>query len=256
MPKIEVSDNKGLIQKTGTGYSVYGVDLAPNDILTTVLGLQPTWRLNFGGAALAAASNTGDDHLLDVLTPVNTLLRMSLALSKVASQGTAITANQAEQIFGATANAGTIQDMTGVTAISTNLIPATLTPITITGRTAANLTLNASATDLASNDDQVVLVFNDYIIENSHFLKITLHTNNGLHAASCEAVTTGNGTNVLTRATAASDDDVVIILTATGDTTILPGSFIYLQAGNNTDDMNLKMCLRVSGGTIAPTFGT
>jgi hypothetical protein len=179
---------------------------------------------------------------------------MSLALKKVASQKTAITAAQAGQIFGVTANAGTIQDMTGVTDATTNLIPATLTPITITGTTAADLTLNASATDLASDLDQAILVFDDYTIENTHALTIVLHANNGLLAASCEAVTTGDGTDALTRAGVATDADKSIILTATGDTKILPGSFIYLQAGADSGEMAIKMCLRVSGGTIAPTF--
>lgn len=254
MPKVKYEKAKGLYQVGGAGFEINSVELVPNDIATTLIGLQPIWRDNFGGATLAAASQTGDAQLLDVLTPVNTLLRMSLALKKVASQKTPITAAQAGQIFGATANAGTIQDMTGVTDATTNLIPATLTPITITGTTAADLTLNASATDLAADLDQAILVFDDYTIEDSHALTIVLHTNNGLHAASCEAVTTGDGTDALTRATPASDDDFSIILTATGDTKILPGSFIYLQAGAASDDMNLKMCLRVSGGTIAPTF--
>ena len=64
------------------------------------LGLNPTWNLNFGGSALQAADNKASAATLDVLTPVNTMFRMSLALARFAKQGTAVTAAQAKQIFG------------------------------------------------------------------------------------------------------------------------------------------------------------
>ena len=61
-------------------FTVNGLDLTPNQIGTTLLGLNPTWRLNFGGATLAAGSNTTDLHLIDKLTPVNTLFKLALSL--------------------------------------------------------------------------------------------------------------------------------------------------------------------------------
>ena len=67
----------------GANFVLAGVDMVPNKIATTVLGLNPTWRLNFGGATLAAGDHTTDTHMLDVLTPTNTLFKMALALSLI-----------------------------------------------------------------------------------------------------------------------------------------------------------------------------
>ena len=64
------------------GLTVNGIDLTPNDLATTLLGLNPTWRLNFGGATLAAGSNTTDLHLIDKLTPVNTFVSFSICSSR------------------------------------------------------------------------------------------------------------------------------------------------------------------------------
>ena len=253
MPAIEVTDTKGLVQKTGTGYSVYGVELAPNDILTTALGLNPTWVQNFGGATLAAGTHTTDTHMLDVLTPVNTLLRMSLALSKVASQGTAVTAAQAGQIFGLTSTAGSLLNMTGVGDGSTAIVPAAKTVKTVSGLTAADTALTGQL-DLAGDQDMALILFNDYTIEAGHVLDFETHANNEHKASACEFVVTGNGTDVLTRATATSDGDQNIILTASGDTKILPGSFIFLNPGAAADELTIKGCIRTTGGTIAVTY--
>ena len=232
-----------------------GIDLVPNDIATTALGLNPTWIQNFGGATLAAGDHTTDTHMIDLLTPTNTLLRMALALKKVASQGTAVTAAQAGQIFGGTGVVGSVTDMTGVTAVTTNLIPATQSVKTVTGTTAANLTLNDSATDLASDQDMAMILFNDYTIEAGHVLKICTHANNEHLAASCEFVVSGAGTDVMDRMAATSDGHQDIILTASGvDTVILAGSYIYLNAGADTDELAIKGCIRTTGGTIAVTY--
>jgi hypothetical protein len=234
--------------------TICGVNVAPNNIPTTLLGLNPTWRLNFGGATLAAGDHTGDTHMLDVLTPVNTLLNMSLALKQVASQGTVVSADQAGQIFGATSTAGSLIDMTSATT-STNVVPATLTVNTLSGRLAANLTLNDSSTDLASDLDQSMILFNDMVIEAGHVLTIGLHANNEHHAASNEFIVSGAGTDVMDRQGATTDAHQDIILTASGvDTTILAGSFIYFQAGADTDEMTIKGVIRTTGGTIAVTY--
>jgi hypothetical protein len=236
-----------------------GIDLVPNGIATTALGLNPTWRLNFGGATLAAGDNTTDAQMLDVLTPVSTLHRLSLALIKVAKQGFAVTTAQASQIFGTSAldaGVGSVTDMTGGT-VATNLIPATLKVNTIIGTTAANLTLDDSATDLAGDLDQSMILFNNYVLENSHVLTIGFHANNEHHAASCEVICTSAsqaGTDQFTRQTATTNGHQDLIMTATGDTTVLPGSYIYLQSGADTDEMTIKSCIRTTGGTIAVTF--
>ena len=73
---VTLTDNNTLTGRQ----TVNGIDLTPNDIGTTLLGLNPTWIQNFGGATLAAGDHTTDTHMLDVLTPTNTLLRMALAL--------------------------------------------------------------------------------------------------------------------------------------------------------------------------------
>ena len=181
---VTLTDNNTLTGRQ----TVNGIDLTPNDIGTTMLGLNPTWIQNFGGATLAAGDHTTDTHMLDVLTPTNTLFNMSLALKKVASQGSVVTAAQATQIFGGTGVVGTLQSMTGVTDVTTNLIPAAQSVKTVSGTTAANLTLNDSATDLASDQDMAMILFNDYILEAGHVLKICTHANNEHKASANEFI--------------------------------------------------------------------
>tara|TARA_R110002050_G_scaffold6331_1_gene26383 strand:- start:28 stop:858 length:831 start_codon:yes stop_codon:yes gene_type:complete len=240
---------------TGDDLIVNGINLTPNNIGTSLLGLNPTWIQNFGGATLAAGDHTTDVHMLDVLTPTNTLFNMSLALKKVASQGSAVTAAQAGQIFGGTGVLGSVQDMTGITAVTTNLIPAAQSVKTVSGVTAANLTLNDSATDLASDQDMAMILFNDYIIEAGHVLKICTHANNEHKASACEFIVSGAGTDAMDRMGATSDGHQDIILTASGaDTTVLAGSYIYLNPGADSDELTIKGCFRTSGGTVAVTY--
>ena len=248
---VTLTDNNTLTGRQ----TVNGIDLTPNDIGTTLLGLNPTWIQNFGGATLAAGDHTTDVHMLDVLTPTNTLFNMALALKKVAAQGSVVTAAQATQVFGGTGVVGTLQDMTGITAVTTNLIPPTQSVKTVSGTTAANLTLNDSATDLASDQDMAMILFNDYIIEASHVLTIGCNAANEHKASSNEFIVSGAGTDVMDRQGATTDAHQDIILTASGaDTTILAGSYIYLNAGADTDELAIKGCFRTSGGTIAVTY--
>lgn len=247
---VTLTDNNTLTGRQ----TVNGVDLTPNDIGTTMLGLNPTWIQNFGGATLAAGDHTTDTHMLDVLTPTNTLFKMALALKKVASQGSAVSAAQAGQIFGGTGVAGSLVDMTSA-VVTTNIIPATQSVITVSGTTAANLTLNDSATDLESDQDMALILFNDYIIEAGHVLTIGCHANNEHLAASNEFIVSGAGTDVMDRQGATTDGHQDIILTASGaDTTVLAGSYIYLNAGADTDELAIKGCFRTSGGTVAVTY--
>ena len=248
---VTLTDNNTLTGRQ----TVNGIDLTPNDIGTTILGLNPTWIQNFGGATLAAGDHTTDVHMLDVLTPTNTLFNMALALKKVAAQGSVVTAAQATQIFGGTGVVGTLQDMTGITAVTTNLIPAAQSVKTVSGTTAANLTLNDSATDLASDQDMAMIIFNDYILEAGHVLKICTHANNEHKASANEFIVSGAGTDVMDRQGATTDGHQDIILTASGaDTTVLAGSFIYLNAGADSDELTIKGCFRTSGGTVAVTY--
>ena len=232
-----------------------GVELTPNDIATTLLGLNPTWRLNFGGATLAAGSSTGDLQNIDVLTPVNTLFRLSLALKKVASQGGVVTAAQAGQIFGATSNAGGSKSLTGATT-ATDIVPATLTVNTITGTLAATLVLDDTSTNLNTDLDQSLILFGaDCKMAASSVLTFGLHTDNEILAAGNEFIVSGAGTDVMTRASAATNLHQNIVLTASAaETTIIPGSYIYLQAGADADELAVKGCIRTTGGTIAITY--
>ena len=255
---IEIAAIKGVEQGnntlTGNDFTVNGINLTPNNIGTTLLGLNPTWIQNFGGATLAAGDHTTDTHMLDVLTPTNTLFKMALALKKVASQGSAVSAAQAGQIFGGTGVAGSLVDMTSA-VVTTNIIPATQSVITVSGTTAANLTLNDSATDLESDQDMSLILFNDYIIEAGHVLTIGCNANNEHLAASNEFIVSGAGTDVMDRQGATTDGHQDIILTASGaDTTVLAGSYIYLNAGADTDELAIKGCFRTSGGTVAVTY--
>ena len=230
------------------------LDLTPNDIATTILGLNPTWIQNFGGATLAAGDHTTDVHMLDVLTPVNTLFNMSLALARFASQGSAVNKEQAARIFGATSSTGALIDLSTAVA-ATNPIPATLTVNTFTGNLASSLTFNDSATDLASDQDQCLMLFNNNIITASQVLKICTHANNEHKASANEFAVTGAGTNVMDRQGATTDGHQDIIITASGAaTTILAGSFIYLNSGADTDELTIKGCIRTTGGTIAITY--
>ena len=235
----------------------FGVDLVPNDIATTALGLNPTWIQNFGGAVLAAGDHTTDTHMLDVLTPTNTLFKMSLALARFAKQGSVVTAAQAEQIFGLTSSVGTLLNMTGVATGTTAFIPTAKTVKTISGTTAANVALTGQG-DLASDQDMALILFNDYVIEHGHNLDVETHTNNEHHAASNEFITSGDNDNIFTRNTVVGGAHQNIILTATGtasaDTTILAGSYIFLNPGADTDELTVKGCIRTSGGTVAVTY--
>ena len=218
-----------------------------------MLGLNPTWIQNFGGATLAAGTHTTDVHMLDVLTPTNTLFKMSLALARFAKQGSAVTAAQAEQIFGITSNAGALLSMTGVATGTTAFIPTAKMVRTISGTTTANVALTGQG-DLASDQDMGLILFNDYVIENGHNLDVETNAANEHKASACEVICSGNNDNIFTRQTATSDGDQNIILTATGDTTILAGSYIYLNPGADTDELTIKGCIRTSGGTVAVTF--
>ena len=92
------------------------------------------------------------------------------------------------------------------------------------------------------------------MIENGHVLTIGMNAANEMDAESCEFIVTDTaGLNNFEREAATTDLHQDIILTATSDTTILPGSFMYFHAGNNTDVMTVKTLLRTSNGTIAIT---
>ena len=100
-----------------------------------------------------------------------------------------------------------------------------------------------------------MILFNDYTLEAGHVLTIGMNAANEHKASSNEFIVSGAGTDVMTRQGATTDLHQDIILTASGvDTVILAGSYIYLNAGADTDELAIKGCIRTTGGTIAVTY--
>ena len=236
-------------------FSWQGVDLTPNGVATTVLGLNPTWNLNFGGATLSAGDVDGLTEKLDVLTPLNTLYRMHLALKGLALQSAVPTAAQATQVFGGTGVASSADISLATATTATNIIPATQKIQRLTGDFASTLVLDNSATDLASQKDRALILFTGNTFTASQALTIGMHTNNEFDAESCEFAVSGDaGEDTIDREAATTDGHQDIVLTASGAaTTIQAGSFIYFNAGNDTDVMTVKCFLKTTGGTIAIT---
>ena len=239
------------LESKGT-FKVNELDLITSThIATALLGLNPQWNLNFGGATVQAAGGDVGTLTADVLTPVNTLLRLSFALEKVANQTAVVSSAQANQIFG-------IAD--GVTGVDV-AIDAVKTPFVdkrvarLTGGITGTVTMTA-ADDLAGVGAQSMILFTGNACSGgSAVLKLTMHTNNGLKAATGEVCETGNGTNVVTKSAAPSDGNEVIVLTdSTDNSTILAGSYIYVITRHDTDQVAVKGCIRTTGGTVAVTF--
>ena len=235
--------------------NVAGLNLVGSTaIATALLGLNPQWNLNFGGATLQAAGGTQAASTLDVLTPANTMLRLSFALEKIAAQTAVVSAAQATQIFGGTGVAG------ADVAIGTTASPGQTPTVTqrvsrLTGDVSGTVTMSAGA-DMASLGDETLILFTGNTFGSTGILKLTLHGDNELDASSTEVfVTEAEGNvNTLEREGAATDGDQIIVITDTGDSTIVAGSYLYLHSGNNTDEMTLKGCLRTTGGTVAVTY--
>jgi len=102
--------------------------------------------------------------------------------------------------------------------------------------------------------DECLILFTGNTFASSGVLKFTLAADNELEAAANEVWVTGDGTDVTTQPAACTNLDAIIILTDTGDCTILAGSYIYLHADDASDNMQMKACIRTSGGTIAVTY--
>jgi len=218
-----------------------------------MLGLNPHFVNNFGQpGVLDIASHSTTTQINDVKTPVNTLLKQSLALAKAASQTEVVSAAQASQIFSATGVVGT--DV----AIGTTGSPGT-TPLTnlkvhrLTG--GVSDTVQMAAGGALTADQQTLILFTGNTFASSGILKLLTSAGKGLDAESTEVVVTGDGTATLTRAAVPTDNDRNVVLTDTGDCTILAGSYLYFYARDTSaDGITLKGCIRTSGGTIAVTY--
>ena len=159
--------------------------------------------------------------------------------------------------FTSTSTFGSTTIALGSATTATDIIPATLTVNKLTGTLAATLVLDDSSTDLASDLDQSLILFGaDCKMAASTVLTIGLHANNQHLAASTEFACTGAGTDVLTRQGQTTDamNDIVLTETTGAECTILPGSFIYLQVGADTDELAIKGCIRTTGGHIVVSY--
>lgn len=229
--------------------------LNENGLPFVALGLNPHLVFNFGGATIAAATQTPAAVTADVLTPVNTLLKMSLALAGVASQTGVVTAVQASQIFAGTGVVGVDN------AIGTNATPGAtsytnLAVHRITGDISSeNVEKTVSTTQLANGEKTMILFTGNKITSGNH-LQFLLHASNQATAARGEVAITTSGTALMNRQAAQTDGRVKLKLAATSaEVTILPGSFLYLMrhASGGTNNVAIKGCLRTTGGVLTFT---
>ena len=211
------------------------------------LGLSQPWVNNFGAGAEAV--DALNDETGENSTSNATLFALSLALEHVAKRQEVFSAAEATSIFGTAASAGVDKVISDTT---NDKVGTNLQVVRLTGNITANVVYDDAA-DLATAGHSALMVFKDNVIEDSHTLTIGMNAANEFDKESFEIVCTGNGNQILTRQADTTDAHQDIILTATGDTTILAGSYLYFYAGANTDDMCVKGCIRTTGGTIAVT---
>ena len=218
------------------------------------MGMNPIWAFNFGDPSVAASATLQGAHA-SVLTPVGTLYNLSRALEYYANQTDELTIAESTAVLGQTAVASTsVEIAAGATTV---FVPDHLGITRLTGNLPASITWTASTTDYQNDEQALVMFKGNNVFTASQVLTLTTHADAELNAEGTEAVESGAGTDVMVRSTAPADGNQTIILTASGaDTTVLPGSYIYITAENNTDALNAKICLRTTGGTIAVTYGS
>jgi hypothetical protein len=205
-------------------------------------GLNPQWNLNFGGpleSQLAPAST------INLLTPASRMHQLTEALKPIAGQTAVVSATQATAIFGGVGVAGA--DV-AVTAQSFGILNQKV--IRLTGNFGSIDMTDPG--DLTTAGHQSLILFTNNVVTGSAVLKLQFHINNEFLAGSGEIYVSGDGTNSYTKS-ALSTGHNQLILTDTGASTILAGSFIYVHCGHNTDQLAVKACIRTTGGTIAVT---
>ena len=261
MPAVEITDTKGLVQKTGTGVSCTSDLTIDADYVhygqsinqMSMFGLNPCWAFNFGDPSVAASATEAGGKGT-VLTPIGTLFNLSLALGKVASRTAETTVAESTELLGTTAAAST--SPVAFAAGATNVyLPDNLNISRVSGDLTDNLVLTASTFNYQANESALMIFKGGTTIPNTKHLKLTMHTTAELNAEGTEVIVSGAGNNIMTRETAPTDADQIIILTATGNATILEGSYIYFLAENNSDEVNIKACIRTTGGTIGVSYG-
>ena len=203
-------------------------------------GLNPTWNTNFGGILKGQADCTEN-----LLTNANEMLQMSYALEGLAKQTAVVSAAQASVIFGGTGVTGA-----DYAVAAGNITTANLKVVRLKGNYDE---VAIGVPDLATDGHQTLILFTDNVVTAGGVLSFQNVATNELDAASTEVFTSSDGGTVMTRMAAVTDNHDKLILTDTGASTMLAGSFIYYFANADTDTLTCKMCLRTSGGTITVT---
>ena len=221
-----------------------------SDIPFELQGLAKPWTSNFGGdqvAGLATAATTAN-----VLTEPIIALKCSRVLENIADATAVPSAAIAEKVFGGTGVLGV--DV----AIGTTAAPG-VTPMVdqrisrLTGDVAGTVVMTIAA-DMAADDTETLILFTGNTFSSTGILKLTLHGDRELDQESSEIFITADGTDAMTRVTPPSDLDDEIILTDTGDCTILAGSYLYFHSHHATSVTACKGMIRTTGGTIAVTY--
>ena len=221
-----------------------------SDIPFELQGLASPWTLNFGGdqvAGLATAPTTAN-----ILTEPLIALRASRALEGIANATAVSTAAIAAKVFGGTGVAGV--DVAIGTTASPGQTPMVDQRISrLTGNVSGTVVMSIAA-DMAADDTETLILFTGNTFASSGILKLTLHGDRELDAESSEVFVTADGTDAMSRATVPTDGDDEIVMTDTGDCTILAGSYLYFHSHHATDVTAVKGCIRTTGGTIAVTY--
>ena len=234
--------------KLGPGTTFSGGDIASS---MAAQSLHPQWNCNFGGLLAGEDPSVSAANLL---TPGTTALHLSKALEDIANATAVPTAAQAAAIFGGSGVLG-VDVAIGTTGSPGQTPTVTQRVSRLTGGVSGTVTMSAGV-DMTGANDETLILFTGNTFASSGILKLTLNGGNELEAASCEIWVTAEDSDVLTRQTAASDGDQTLILTDTGDCTILAGSYVYLHADDADDNMQCKAVIRTSGGTVAVTYGS
>jgi hypothetical protein len=221
-----------------------------DDIPFEILGLAKPWTTNFGGDQIAGLGSA--PITANVLTEPLIALRASRALEGIANATAVPSAAIAAKVFGGTGILG-VDVAIGTTGAPGQTPTVDQRISRLTGDVSGTVVMTNGA-DMASEDSETLILFTGNTFASSGVLKLGLHDDRALDAQSCEVFVTADGTDAMARSTVATDNDTLIILTDTGDCTILAGSYLYLHSHDDTDVTALKGMIRTTGGTIAVTF--
>ena len=212
-------------------------------------GLHQQWNCNFGGVLAGEGQAIST---LNVLTPGTVALNLSKQVEAIANQEDVATAAQAVEVMGGTGVLG-VDVAIGTTGAPGQTPTVTQRISRLTGNISGAVVMGVGA-DMPLTGDETLILFTNNVFSNTGILSLTLNAGNELLSTSSEVWVSGDGTDILTRQTAPTTDDQIVVLTDTGDCTILAGSFIYLHAGSGNDQMAMKAVIRTSGGTVAVTY--